>query len=224
MAAVLALIVFAGFSSSYYLRFLDTGPQVTFSGQPFTKLVHLHGALFTAWVLLFVVQTALVAGRRVNVHRRLGAAGAALAAAMIVVGLVTARAAAQRGAAPPGMNPLSFLAIPFFDILLFATFVTTALILRRNRDAHKRLMLLAYTAVIVAAMARLPGVSARGPFAFFGMAFLVVLTGVAYDLFSRRQVHKVYLWGGTLFALSVPLRLAISGTDAWLAFAGWFTR
>src|SRR5688572_432264 len=72
MAVAMAATVFVGFSSSYYLRFFDTGPQSTVSGGPFTTLVHVHGALFTAWVLLFVLQTALVASRRVAVHRRLG--------------------------------------------------------------------------------------------------------------------------------------------------------
>lgn len=55
------------------------------SGGPFTPLVHLHGALFTGWVLLFIAQTALAASHRVAVHRRLGMVGALLAAAMILV-------------------------------------------------------------------------------------------------------------------------------------------
>ena len=46
-------------------------------------LVHVHAALFTAWVLLFVVQTAFIAQRRITLHRKLGIAGAVLAAAMV---------------------------------------------------------------------------------------------------------------------------------------------
>ena len=57
MAVILALVVFAGFGPTYYFRFGSGGPQATVSGAPFTLLVHLHGALFTTWVLLFVVQT-----------------------------------------------------------------------------------------------------------------------------------------------------------------------
>jgi hypothetical protein len=45
-----------------------------------------------------------------------------------------------------------------------------------------------------------------------------------YDFLARRHVHKVYVWGGALLVLSVPLRLAISGTGAWRAFAEWLTR
>jgi len=223
MAVALALTVLGGFAATYYLRFLDGGPKATFSGGPFTTLVHAHGALFTAWMLLFIVQTALVASRRVALHRRLGIAGAVLAAAMVVAGTLAAIAAAGRGAAPEGVDPLTFLAVPIFDMVLFSTFVTAALARRRDKEAHKRLMLLAYVSIIVAAVARLPGVIALGPLAFFGLSFLFVVVAATYDLLSRRRVHPVYLWGGALYALSVPLRLAISGTGAWRTLAEWLT-
>lgn len=224
MAIALGLTVFAGFASTYYLRFFAGGPEATLTGGPFTTLVHLHGALFTSWVLLFIVQTALVASRRVAVHRRLGVAGAVLAAAMVVAGTFVAIATAARGSAPPGMDPLAFLVIPIFDMVLFATFVTAALALRRDKEAHKRLMLLAYVSIVVAAVARLPGVLPLGPPAFFGLSFLFVVVAALYDFLSRRRVHKVYLWGGALIVASVPLRLAISGTSAWRALAELLTR
>ena len=224
MAIALGLTVFAGFASTYYLRFFADGPKVTLTGGPFSALVHVHGALFSAWVLLFIVQTALVASHRVAVHRRLGVAGAMLAAAMVVAGTFIAIATAARGSAPPGMDPLAFLVIPIFDMVLFATFVTTALALRRDKEAHKRLMLLAYVSIVVAAVARLPGVLPLGPPAFFGLSFLFVVVAGIYDFLSRRRVHKVYLWGGALIAVSVPVRLVISSTGPWRALAELLTR
>lgn len=221
MAIVLALIVFAGFGPTYYLRFFSGGPQATVSGKPFTVLVHLHGALFTSWVLLFVVQTALVASRRIAVHRQLGVAGAVLAAAMIVVGTMTAIEAAGRGATAIGVDPLAFMAIPMFDMVVFGTLITLALVNRRKKESHKRLMLLAYIALITAAIARIGGLSARGPFVFFGLSFLVVVCAALYDLVTRRRVHPVYLWGGAFIFVMVPVRLAISGTAAWHRFAAF---
>jgi hypothetical protein len=153
------------------------------------------------------------------VHRRLGVAAALLAAVMVVVGTSTAIATAARGAAPPGVDPLAFLAIPLFDMLLFAVFVTVALRKRRDAQAHKRLMLLAYVSILAAAVARLPGVLPMGPFVFFGGAYLFGVAGAIYDLVSRRSIHPVYLWGLGLLAVSVPGRLMISGTGAWRAFA-----
>jgi len=219
MALALGLTVVAGFASTYYLRFFTGGPRATLTGGPFTTLVHVHGALFTAWVVLFIVQTALVASRRVAVHRRLGLLGAALAGAMVVAGTLIAVGAAARGSAPQGMDALAFLAIPLFDMVLFGGFVTAALVRRRDKESHKRLMLLAYVSIVVAAVARLPGVLSAGPPAFFGVSFLFVVVAGIYDFLSRRRVHKVYLWGGAIILLSVPVRLAVSGTGAWRALA-----
>ena len=224
MAIAMGLTVFAGFASTYYLRFFTGGPKATLTGGPFTPLVHVHAALFTTWVLLFITQTALVASHRVAVHRRLGVAGAVLAAAMILAGTIISIATAARGAAPPGADSLAFLAIPIFDMVLFATFVSAALALRRDKETHKRLMLLAYVCLLVAAVGRLPGVLPLGPLAFFGLAFLFVVVGGIYDFLSRRRVHKVYLWGGALILVSVPVRLAISSTGAWRTFAELLTR
>jgi hypothetical protein len=224
MAVVMALTVLVGFAPTYYLKAFGARPMATISGSPFTPLVHLHGVLFTGWVALFIVQTALVANRRVAVHRRLGIVGGLLAAFMVTVGMATAINGAARGAAPPGVDPLAFLAIPLFDMLLFSTFVAAALWQRANKEAHKRLMLLAYISIIVAAVARLPGVLPLGPLGFFGLAFIFLLVAVIYDLITRRRVHRAYIWGGVLLVLSVPLRLMVSSTESWRAFAEFVTR
>jgi len=224
MAVLLALTVFAGFAATYYLPIVTGAPKATLSGRPFTWLVHVHAVLFTSWVILFIVQTALVARRRVAVHRRLGVVGAVLAGVMVVVGTTLAVEAAAHGAAPPGIDPLAFLAIPMFDMVLFTMFVAAALALRRDLETHKRLMLMAYISIMVAAVARLPGVLAMGPPGFFGLTFIFVLIAGIYDLLTRRRVHKAYLWGGGIFLVSQPLRMMISGTDAWHALAEMLTR
>ena len=224
MAIVMALTVFIGFAPTYYLKVFGSAPMVTLTSAPFTTLVHLHGLLFTGWVVLFIVQTALVANHRVAVHRRMGIAGAILATGMVIAGVSTAISAAARGSAPPGVDPLAFLAIPLFDMVLFPTFVGAALWMRANKEAHKRLMLLAYISILVAGVARLPGVLPLGPLVFFGLTFIFLLAAVIYDLVTRKRVHPAYLWGGGLLVASVPLRLMISGTAAWRGFAEFLTR
>ncbi|HEU5086314.1 MAG TPA: hypothetical protein VFT99_02670, partial [Roseiflexaceae bacterium] len=170
MAIGMALTVLIGFGPTYYTKLLGDAPMATFSGEPITPLVHTHGLLFTAWVLLFIVQTALVAQHRVAIHRRLGIAGALLAGLMVVVGVLAALKMAARGTAPPGIHPLSFALVPLGDMFFFAVFVAAALRMRANREAHKRLMLLAYVSIIVAAVARLPGMLPLGPLAFYALA------------------------------------------------------
>jgi hypothetical protein len=224
VAVALAAVTVAGFAPTYFFRLFDGGPRATTSGGPFTTLIHLHAALFSAWVALFIAQTALISTRRVTAHRRLGILGGALGGSMIVVGVLTAISSTRRGAAPPGIDPLQFLAIPLFDLVMFTMFLATALIRRRDKDAHKRLMLLAYVSIVAAPIARLPGVMPLGPLGFYGLAFVVLVAGAVYDYVSRGSVHRVYVWGGTLLVLSVPLRLALSSTAAWRAFAQFAIR
>jgi hypothetical protein len=221
IAIALALTVFAGFGPTYYFRVITGSPPSTLTGGPVTPLVHVHAALFSLWVLLFIAQTTLVAQRRIAVHRRLGIAGGLLAALMVVVGTVTALMKAARGEAPGAADPHEFLMIPLSDMAFFGGIVAAALRLRANREAHKRLMLLAYVCLVVAAVARLPGVLPLGSLVFFGLAFLFILAGVIYDRVSRGRVHPVYAWGGTLLAISVPVRLFVSRTEAWTRFAQW---
>jgi hypothetical protein len=220
LAIVAAAIVFVGFVRTYYLRDL-------FGGPPLPPLVHLHGALFTAWLVLLLSQITLVAARRTHIHRRLGVAGVALAAFMIVVGTITAIHAARRGVTPPGgPPPLVFLVIPLGDLLMFSILVAAGFYYRRQSETHKRLMLLATIAILAPAIARLPFafILANGPLAFFGLTDLVLLACIFYDIVSRRGLHPAYLWGGLLLVTSQPLRLAVGSTQAWLAFANSLTR
>lgn len=224
MGVMLAVLTLAGFGPTFYFRWLVDTPTTVAGTTTLSPLTYFHGAVFTAWMVLFIVQTSLIAARRVALHRRLGVAGAVLAGLMIVVGLSTAIAAARRGTAPPGVDSLTFLVVPLFDITLFAGLVTAAIVRRKEKEAHKRLMLLAYISIIGASVARLPGILPYGPLAFFGIAYGLSFLGAGYDYWSRGRVSTVYWWGIPLLLLSVPLRLALSSTSAWQSFARFITQ
>jgi len=219
LAVVAAAIVFAGFARTYYLRDL-------FGRPPLRPLLHLHGFLFTSWLAFLLLQTTLVAAKRTDIHRRLGVAGGVLATLMIVVGIITAIHAARRGVTPPGgPPPLVFLVIPLGDILMFSILVAAGFYYRSQSEIHKRLMLVATIAILAPAIARLPFafILANGPLAFFGLTDLILLACGFYDAISRRRLHPAYLWSGLALVASQPLRLAVGGTEAWLAFARWLT-
>ncbi len=151
MAAAMALVVFAGFARTYYLRPLFPLSQPP---APLTPLIHVHGAVFSAWMILLVVQARLVAGRNVALHRRLGLTSIPLAILLVVVGSVTALHAVLRGVAPPGTDARQFLIVPLFALLVFAVLQTSALLCRRHPQAHKRLILLATIGLLPPALAR----------------------------------------------------------------------
>jgi hypothetical protein len=217
LALAIAVTVFAGFAPTYYLR-------PWFQSTPLGGLVHLHGVVFSAWVLLYAVQSTLIAAGRTALHRRLGVAGAVLAALLVAVGTATAIAGAARAAGPPGVPPLVFLAVPFFDMVVFTALAATGLWYRRRADVHKRLLTLATIALLAAPIARLPfGARMVGIPGVFALSDLFIVACIAYDLATLRRVHPATVWGGLAIVISQPLRLAISGTGVWLGFARWLT-
>ena len=221
LAILMAVIVLIGFGPTFYLRSYFGAPVTVTGLVTMTPLVAAHGIAFTAWVLLFIVQTQLIASRNVAMHRRFGFAGAGLAAVMIVVGLMAAFAGAKRGSVLPGLDAATSLVVPVADIVLFTGFVTAAVLRRRDKDAHKRLMLMAYASIFPAPVGRLPGVIALGPPGVFGLAFLPVILGAVYDRWSRGRVTPIYWWGLGILFLSIPGRLLIASTAPWKAFAAW---
>jgi hypothetical protein len=217
MGVLVAFIVFSGFARSYYLNYWVPTPE---GFRKLDGLLHLHGAVFTAWVLLGVVQPALIANRHYRLHRRLGYFGAGVATLMVILGNVAAVAAMHGGFIGMG-DPFVFYAVPFFAIWTFALCVAFAVLWRNRPETHKRLMLLASVPLIEAAIARLPlaPITAGAPFSFMIGSDIIIVAGIAYDLVSRGKVHKVWLWGGGLVIAGEVLRVAVATTGPWLAFA-----
>lgn len=220
MAVAILVTVVAGFARTFFLA--RWFPEVQHLAAPET-FFYLHGAIFTAWMVLLLVQPLLVARRRTDLHRKLGWVGAGLAAAMIGVGIEGALLAARRPGGFMGIEiPATvFLIVPLLDIALFTLFVGLAIARRSDLQAHKRLMLIGTISILGAAVARLPLSFMVGPVAFFLGTDLFLAPLVVWDWRSRGRLHPVTLWGGLLLLASQPFRLWFSTTAAWQSFATW---
>ena len=235
LSSVAACTVLVGFARTYYLKALFSTPTLPL-------VFHLHAMLFTAWMILFLVQTFLVARGRVGVHRRLGGLAALLLPPMLVSGVVVAIAAA-RGGGPvsaavrrgdldlrlPQPDPLQGLVVPLTSLALFAAFAASGLGNRRTPESHKRFMALAAIAVLPTALGRALATTLGSVdlVLFFGlsMLFLGLLLGamVIHDRRSLGRLHPVTLWGGLLLLASFPARGILGRTGLWLTFARWLT-
>ena len=213
VAIAFACSVFIGFSRTYYLKPL-------FGTPPLSILAHVHGALFTAWTAFFVLQAALVAAGRTDLHRRTGVAGAMLAAAVVSLGTAMAFHPVRAGYASGRPNMGFLLVNSIIDLFLFSSFLAAGLFFRRNKEIHKRLMVLAMVSLIIPSFARLPI-----PFTMIGWVILAFsLTGVAYDGIFLRRVYVTNVVGALLINVATPLRFAIAGTRAWQDFVEWVAR
>jgi hypothetical protein len=222
MGLFVALVTFTGFARSYYLSHWLTPPERT---PELTPLLHVHAIVFTLWILLGVVQPALIAGGRRRAHMILGAAGALLALLVWGLGNLASIEAMKVGYRGLG-DPYAFYAITFFSMQAFAIVVGLGILWRSDADRHKRLMLLSSAAILEAAVGRLPLeiVASTAPLSFYLGADLIILAGIVYDKAKRGHVHPVWIWGGGTLVASQVLRVAIMNTEPWLAFAHFMAR
>jgi hypothetical protein len=217
IAILLAGLVFVGFAPTFYLN-------NQFNRFPLSGLHILHGTVFSSWIALLVVQSALISARQVRVHRSLGYAAIALVVLMVVLGVTIAIYSLRRGISPPGAPPPPvFFAIPLFDMIVFSVIVGAAFWYRNRPETHKRLMIVGTLSILPAASARiLINLHAGAPIlGAYGISFLILFGCMVYDYATRRRVYPAYLWSGLFFVISVPFRMYISGTNAWLSFARW---
>jgi hypothetical protein len=82
MVILLEAVVAIGFAPTYYMAGVFRAPLPSL-------IVHLHGAIFSSWMILLFMQTVLVSAKRIKLHRTLGLAGFLLACLMPVIAVLT---------------------------------------------------------------------------------------------------------------------------------------
>jgi hypothetical protein len=212
IAWLMLVTVFVGFAPSYYLAGT--------SRAQLPLAVHVHAVVFSCWILLLITQTSLTASGRINVHRRLGVAGFILACLMLIVGVWVATELLASGY--PKHDPTGFYIIPITNIVAFAVLIVFAYRARFDSAAHKRLIILASTALMTAPIARWhfemvhfrPSVAER-----FSYIFLLLLA--AYDLWATRRLHRATMGAGAFLIAVQQFALHFGRTSAWHAFAVW---
>lgn len=218
MALLILATVLAGFARTYYLAGVFRAPLPSL-------IIHLHAAAFSCWILLLITQTSLVSAGRVDIHRRLGIAGFFLGSLMVILGVMAATDSLVRRGGPVGRDVQAFYIVPMTDMVFFATVLFLAFRNRRDGAAHKRFILVATNALMIAAVARVPiAFSFRNIFIATLLSDIFLLALVAYDLWSTHKIHRATLWAGGFLIFIQQIRLPIGKTAAWHLFASWVQR
>jgi len=220
-AASFIAVVLAGFVPDSFAKVaaIKAGQHL-----PFPLVLHVHAVLMGSFLLLLLVQTMLVAtGRRAG-HMQLGIAALGLTPAIVVTGFIlvpTVYHAAWNAAqsAPPAARQHFQGALPILDDIfllqlrggiLFAILMWIALRVR-SRDAglHKRLILLAVTAVLGAAVNRLDWLPTSFPRDTYSLDFFTLLPVAPlfiWDLTRNRSLHRAWLVWAVFY---VPVTAAV---------------
>jgi hypothetical protein len=220
-AALIALaLVFWGFAPTYYLKLIFGAPQLS------TRL-HIHGAVMSSWLVLFLVQACLISAKRVDLHRRLGIIGVIVAVAVVVLGSTTTINAAAREVGRHSAEAsarVSVLGLELVQMAMFAGLVVAAIAMRRRPDFHKRLMLLATACMMPSAFSRIPLNLTFMVSNFMSILLLFdlfVIIAALIDTLRNHRLHPAFGWGGLITLGGLNLAYVIAISPPWLRFGTW---
>ncbi len=208
MSLLFAAIVFTGFKRTVNQNLFH--PAIP---RPF--ILWVHASAFTAWVIFFISQSALVRVRKVSWHRSIGWFGAGLATVMVPLGVVTAIVMARFDLVKLHVPDAdAFLSIPFYDMIAFGVCIALAIYWRTKPELHRRLIFIATCGLMDAALGRFDYLFNNN--LFYPCLDLLIILGVARDLLVDRRVHKVYLYAAPLLILGQSLSVYMwRGNPAW---------
>ena len=211
MSVLIPVIVYSGFSRTINENLIH--PAI-----PRPRILWVHAATFSSWVLFFFFQSVLVRTRHVKWHRFFGWFGAALGTVMVPLGIATAIVMGRFDTYQlhqPGAEP--FFIIPVFDMAAFGTLLGLAIGWRKKPELHRRVLFVATCLLLDAAFARFDFLFDHNLFLF--CPDLLIGLGVVRDLLVNRRIHRVYL-----IALPTLVVLQALVVLIWRSEAAWWVR
>ena len=214
LGLLMLVLAIGGFWPQYFSAVTGNAPSAT------TRhwLIHLHAALFTVWLLLYIVQAGLIVSVRARLHLKWGPSMAAYGFAIALVGLYAAALLADRlGRRVDNFEQAAaFVFFPIIDMIYFAGFLAVALVYRRRPEVHKRAMFLATFSIAVVGIGRLVfRTGIESPLIWEPLNLAPLLIALVYDLVVCRRAHAVMVAGLAvhLFRLNAD---ALTMSEAWL--------
>lgn len=218
LAVLITALAVAGFWPTYW------GPL--FSGTlDLHWLLHVHGVVFTLWLVVLTAQAGLVYQGQTELHQTVGTSvGVAWGVLLILAGLSAIVGNISPAVGTEYETLQGFIAeLPVLSggLVSFSILFVAGIALQRRPAAHKRLMVLASAGLLSAPVGRLHGLFEFGAFAPF-VTYLPVLPGLlllAYDWTTRSRFHPATLFGTVLIAV-MESRFRFIFTDTWHQMAG----
>jgi hypothetical protein len=220
ITAAMAFLVFGGFGLTYWQ------PMAAGNLVPLPPVVHLHGFLFSFWMLLLLTQSFLINVNRVALHRTLGTFGIAVAAGLLITGaLITLLFGSVSSPAEPEYHDLMYLGLA--ALAGFGTLFSLAIRQVRRPDNHRRLILLATIPLLPPGINRLYMVS-------MGLTELPLLAtyltmdalAAAILLYDRRTLgrfSRASIVGAAVVLALQLLHVPIAGSEAFAGFSRFLT-
>ncbi len=213
LSVVIAGVVVYGFSHTIDAKLIH--PR-----NPPPLVLYFHAAVFGGWVVLLIIQSALIRTANVELHRKLGFAGVGLGIAIPVVGIATGIAMARFNIQHGRTDKAQFLIVPFYDMVAFSIAFGLAVFWRKKPEFHRRLMLIASCGLTIAAFNRFPAFIVPPNWGYAGVDLLILL-GVGRDLIMTGRVHPAYLYGlpAVILGQVITMYTYLTSFPRWMKIA-----
>jgi uncharacterized membrane protein YoaK (UPF0700 family) len=140
---------------------------------------------------------------------------------MVVLGVWVNNRALTRGGAPPDAGGAAIYFLGFSLLLIFAVLVAFAFHSRSNPPAHKRLILIATVALLLAAAVRLPFAFVHDIEKATWVPYTFLLILVLYDVWATHRVHRATIAAVTFLICTEQLAIFLGPTVKAQALASW---
>jgi hypothetical protein len=194
-------------------------------GRPILTTVIIHGSCLMLWVILFFVQSVLIASKNRQLHMKLGWAAAVVALLIAITGPVVATFAPRLHPTEHlfGMTYRQFILPMYTEIFVFTTFVALGLWYRKKPAPHRSLMLLATLAVTSGSTSRIPVIGDLFPpaygFILFGPVFVIGALILIIQTIVNRSFDKWLATGYVALAGVYITVMTVAVGESWTRIA-----
>ena len=214
LGLLLLTLAIAGFWPQYFSVVAGRVPA------PTTQfwLIHLHTALFTAWLLIYISQAALIMTGRARLHFKVGPWLAAYGFAIGALGIYASPLLAHRlGVRENDFEAAAaFVFFPLIDMVFFVAFLAAAIVYRKVPHLHKRAMFLATFSMAIVGLGRLVGrMPFESAFVWQPLNLTPLLIALVYDLYICRRVYPIMAIG-LLVHLARLNAEPFANSESWL--------
>jgi hypothetical protein len=189
MALVMALVIIAGFSLN-----LAMGRSSFAAPWPY----HVHGMIFMGWLGLYLAQVGTITTGNIALHRQLGKFAYVWIPAMVAAGVMIILVSIRGSGGPFFFAQNEFLISNTAGLLVFGGLALWALRVQRYSGWHRRLMLVAMSALTGPGLRRLLPMPLLIPNAWpiaVSVSFVFGAVAMLADWRTNGRVHPAYLWG-----------------------------
>jgi hypothetical protein len=187
-------------------------------------IIHLHAVVMVTWLAITVTQSLLAERANLALHRTLGWTGLIFAGLVVGLGSYVSIEMTVIRHQPPFFTPPYFLALTQIGLAAFAGLMIAAVMLRRQTQWHRRLIIGATVLLTEPALGRIlpmPLIMPWGELVALVIQLGILSIVVRHDRRTLGSVHPATITAMLVITLNHVLLEVFARTSLFIDWAAW---